>query len=290
MNSRTRLAQPRLGLLRSASYWPGVAALAQFFRVSRLAKLAYWRLVAPPDGVYRARAAEIDANFSARTAGEWRKLEGTYGRGAEEAFLPALLSSLRPGDVFYDVGSNIGEYAVFAAKSVGEHGLVVAFEPVKASHERITENLQLNALTNVRPYNLALSDRPGRMTLQVGGFLSRQSKLTGPGSAPSDAQVADVDTGDAVRARDCLPVPNAVKIDVEGWEYQVLSGMREALEDSSCTLLCCEVHPDSLPPPIRPEDVEMLIRDLGFRDIQSVVRGSELHLICRKEPSGLATV
>ena len=48
----------------------------------------------------------------------------------------SLLSEVSPGQVFYDVGSNVGEYAMFLAKRVMEEGKVVAFEPVKSSYER----------------------------------------------------------------------------------------------------------------------------------------------------------
>ena len=271
------------GALRRLSYRPEVVAVARSLHIAPFLKRAYCYVAAAPDDIFKARVSGIEARFFARTPGEWRRLEGTYA-GAEEVFLQTLVSTLRPGQIFYDVGSNIGEYAVFLAKAVGSEGKVVAFEPVRDSYERIQAHARLNELANVRAYHLALADKPGEMKLEVGGFLNRQSRLVEAGSAGNGtSETVEVTTGDRLRERDGLPIPNAVKIDVEGYEYQVLKGMKQTLEHPSCTLLCCEVHPARLPAPLRPEDVAAAIRGLGFSQIEVIERGTELHLICRKE-------
>jgi hypothetical protein len=73
--------------------------------------------------------------------------------GGYLAFLPhvydrwerqAMTSILRPGDAFVDLGSNLGAYALWAARCVGSSGRVLAIEPDTHNHEVLTENVRLN--------------------------------------------------------------------------------------------------------------------------------------------------
>ena len=80
-----------------------------------------------------------------------------------EADLVARL--LDPGEVFWDVGANVGYFALVAAARVGDTGQVLAFEPGAAALERLTDNVGLNPYQNIRIYNLAVADRDGEATL-----------------------------------------------------------------------------------------------------------------------------
>ena len=83
---------------------------------------------------------------------------------AEQRFINKFL---RPGDIFVDVGANIGLFTLIAAKLVGKRGHVYAFEPSSRIHQRLIDNIKLNNLTNVSCYQLALSDRDGEAILYV---------------------------------------------------------------------------------------------------------------------------
>lgn len=76
-----------------------------------------------------------------------------------------VLSNVNGGDTFLDVGSNLGLFSVFAAKFVGPEGAVLAFEPETVAHGRVTRNIRLNGLHNVRVFKLALSERGLRASL-----------------------------------------------------------------------------------------------------------------------------
>src|SRR5437879_3937805 len=73
----------------------------------------------------------------------------------ERKFVNAFL---RPGDVFVDVGANIGLFTLVAALRVGSTGRVFAFEPTSETFERLVANVRLNKFTNVSPHRVALSD------------------------------------------------------------------------------------------------------------------------------------
>jgi hypothetical protein len=89
--------------------------------------------------------------------------------------------------------------------------------------------------------------------------------------------------GDDLRAGSGLPLPKAVKIDVEGAEFEVLSGLKKTLSSPLCELLCLEIHPRLVPAEVSTEMVFSLVRSLGFNRADTRPRGSEIHLIAEKE-------
>lgn len=125
---------------------------------------------------------------------------------------------LRPGDLFVDVGSNVGSYALWAA-DLGAR--VVAVEPSPVSLPLLRANLALNDFP-VTVLACALADRPGRLRLT-------RDKGTMNHLLPDDDAGGDevtVDTLDAVLG-DAFAA--GVKVDVEGAERLVLEGARRAL-------------------------------------------------------------
>lgn len=268
-------------LFRRVTYRPELISVARFLHVSGFLKRLYWRVAAPPDGVFLARTGGVEAKFFVQNPGDWRKIEGTYTCG-RETFLDVLTLALRPGDTFYDVGSNIGEYAVFASKVVGDAGMVVTFEPERANHQRILDHVRLNKLSNVLHFNLALGDRCQEALLEVNGFSNTQCRLV-HGTPSGPTQSVGVVSGDAIRKERRLPFPNAIKMDIEGYEFHALQGLKETLEHPACRLLCCEVHPAKLPSSVSLRQVMEFIRERGFRRLEEYTRGTELHLVCWKE-------
>ena len=151
----------------------------------------------------------------------------------EQAF---LAEHLRPGDVFYDLGANIGFYATIAARIVGPRGHVYAFEPHPESAAAVVRNAQLNDLQNVTLVAAAVSDRDGRLSLS----LSESSATHRLGGGDAGVEV-DVVALDSWAARTGSRAPTFVMIDVEGAELDVLRGMRDLLGRAR-PVVCCEVH------------------------------------------------
>jgi len=73
---------------------------------------------------------------------EMEYIEGEYEAPVEEV----LLSNLRPGSVFYDVGAHIGVFSLIAARNLGSHGSVLVFEPDPSNVRRIKEHASRNHL------------------------------------------------------------------------------------------------------------------------------------------------
>lgn len=271
-----------MNTLRQLSFHSGLTKLARVLHLSvALRKIYYW-MVVPADQVLQIRLAGVDLKFYARTPVELRELERpTYN---EEDFFTAILSVLRTGDVFFDIGSNLGKFVIPFAKVVGEDGSVIAFEPEARSFARLEENVQLNGLSNVLAFRKALGERDGsRKLLVLGKTNDGSSLLLVPGASGALSEDVDLVQGDRFRDTEELPVPRAIKIDVEGYEYFVLQGLKRTLSDRRCVLTCCEVHHRFFPPGITVDLIEAFIRACGFSSVDLRSRGGEIHMIARKD-------
>jgi len=268
--------------LKRLTYRPEVIKIARWLGLRRLLRKGYYWWARPRNGVLRLRIAGIPLQFRVHTSEELRVLESERGAGGEERVLDLLVSFLRPGDVVYDVGSNVGLYAVLLAKRVGARGLVIAFEPQEQNYIHLQENLELNCLENVRSYRKALSDRGGRAKLYASEVIG-SSSLVEQQPRGAVAEMVDVSTGDDLVAAEHLPGPRVVKIDVEGHEYAVIRGLRETLSQPGCELVSCEVHPSLLPAGLTPSAVSSLLKQLGFVRFDSYPRWDEtFHLAAYK--------
>jgi FkbM family methyltransferase len=161
----------------------------------------------------------------------------------EQSVQEAMLRHLRKGDVFYDIGANVGFFTVLAAYMVGiEEGRAYAFEPTPDNAEEIRSNARLNLATNLAVIEKAVSDKAGTGQLQVVDDQS-WSKLIDYGEHPLTEQVMDVELvaiDDLVASGEIEP-PDVVKIDVEGAELAVLEGMRKTLAEHAPVIIC-ELH------------------------------------------------
>lgn len=133
-----------------------------------------------------------------------------------------VLLHLRQGDVFIDVGAYTGLYTLIAAKAVGPAGLVVAIEPDPDSFALLTRNIAMNRLSNVRALNIACSDRPEAMMLHVNEpNRAGNSLLFGSGpSVPVECRPLRT-----ILHELGITAVAGLKVDVEGFEFRVLSGM-----------------------------------------------------------------
>ncbi len=143
-----------------------------------------------------------------------------------------LAQTLRPSMCFIDVGANEGLYTLFAARKVSPTGKVLALEPSSREFRRLTANLELNNLSNVRALQIAASDRSGPGNLRVAGFghegLNSLGEFAGPIEPSAIEQVRLMPLDDLVEAEGLGHV-DALKIDVEGGELAVLQGARKIL-------------------------------------------------------------
>lgn len=133
-----------------------------------------------------------------------------------------LLDYLRPGDTFVDVGANVGVYSLLACAVPGV--AVLAYEPSAETFERALENVRLNGLEDrVNLVRKAVGSEEEEALLTVG--LDAMNSLV-EGESVGAAESVSVTTLDALG----LDGVALVKIDVEGWETEVLNGAAGLLE------------------------------------------------------------
>ncbi len=159
--------------------------------------------------------------------------------------LDVIKTKLPADGTFWDIGSNIGLYSLYAAKVLKGKGNVVAFEPEKRAFARINENFAKNGLNNFKAHPFALSDENGEFELTVAesfgdgnhSLMSKTNHIQG-----GTSYKVPVFKGDEAREKNNIPVPSFVKIDVEGAEIKVLHGLDKTLRDQACTTVLVEVH------------------------------------------------
>jgi FkbM family methyltransferase len=158
----------------------------------------------------------------------------------EQIFLTRYLSK---GDIYIDIGANIGIFVVIAARLVGEEGKVIAFEPTPLTFKRLQENCQLNDYKNIDLYQIALSDEVDKLLFYISniGFDAWNSFALDP--ADIEKTKILIDTYPLRNILECnkdIYLANLIKIDVEGWEHKVLSGGKDFFSNPKAPTLLIE--------------------------------------------------
>lgn len=151
---------------------------------------------------------------------------------------------LRPGMTFVDVGANVGYYTALAAEAVGPQGRVLAFEPSEYAFPRLKRMVDANRLTWVTPLECGLAEAPGQIILYGGSENDAFNNHTAS-MVPSDnphRRLVETDTLDRVAARLEIDHVDVMKIDVDGFEIQVLRGAQRLLETSRIAVIMLECN------------------------------------------------
>ena len=153
---------------------------------------------------------------------------------------------LKPGDIFVDVGANIGYFTSLASGLVGDDGRVIAVEASPRIFQCLMANLERNCIRNTDALNIAASDRKGKVNVYCAeeGNAGETSIVQQEGreietEVDSDTLSTILGSYDKDRIR-------MVKIDVEGAEYLVIEGMRELLSGNPAMDVFMEINPETL--------------------------------------------
>lgn len=144
----------------------------------------------------------------------------------ENSELEFVSRYLSKGDTFFDIGANVGLFSIMAASKIGAQGNIYAFEPVKKTFSRLKENVELNMINNAKIFNAGLSDSDGflEMTTSADGFDAWNSFGVPTAGDNFVKESVEIFTLDSWMSNNNVVSANLAKIDVEGWECNVMKG------------------------------------------------------------------
>ncbi len=225
--------------------------------------------------VYRVQHGPMKG-FLRRGRMPWLQPRPSAALRAEIDFLSTLPLT---GATVYDVGSNIGSHMLLFARLVGPTGSIHAFEPDPRCRQALLDLIYLNRLTNVEVHGYALGARPEVAELVIpDGARVRASATLEPeiieiiGSAEVRRTPVRVARLDDAMATFALAPPTFMKIDVEGFECEVVEGGRAVLAAARPRLFV-EVH--GATPDAQRERARRLLgqlEELGYQRFQHVER------------------
>lgn len=186
-------------------------------------------------------------------------------RGYEDRFGSAVRREIRPGDIVWDIGANLGLYTSEFLESVGSQGRVIAFEPVVACFARLHERFAETPQVTLK--NIAVGEANGIAFMSLDSDpLAATHRVVQARDSKGMSQV-DVRSAASIVAQEPDLFPNVIKIDVEGHEGMVLDGMHELLPDPRLRCIGIEVHFGLLnerTESARPQQIERTLKQQGF--------------------------
>lgn len=244
-------------------YWKLPNAAVRWFRDRNLRKEIQKRRL---EGIIRT----LDLNglrfrfcVNASDAGLSRELLRNDWR--ETVSTEYLLSTfLKKGEVVLDVGANIGYFATIEACANPEN-FVYAVEPVLENFEILNFNLLVNKLPNMKTINAAISSEDGMSEILVSEHKNWCTMNKGAAQAISATHAQKVETFTLARFKKehMNHEPTLLRMDTEGFEYEILMGNKDFLREHKLRLFI-EIHPKMLGKQRLIELLTML-KDLGYK-------------------------
>jgi FkbM family methyltransferase len=169
-----------------------------------------------------------------------------YNDGYEKDTFEFFENIVKPNDTILDIGAHIGLFSVFFSKKLSEKGKVICFEPTLGTFQILEETIKLNKLTNCKSVNAAIAEKSGTLSFNLtskDGEGSNANSLVKTERSMNTTEVK-VYSIDDFRRKEKLNI-DVLKIDVEGYELNVLLGAKETfLTDKPSGILA--LHPESI--------------------------------------------
>jgi FkbM family methyltransferase len=236
-------------------------------------KRALWARVIDPHFAWNSHPFVASTLFGMKMKGDAKEIlqQCIYYFGVWEPQITAFVRRrLALGDTFVDVGANIGYYSLLASQLVGKTGTVVAIEASPTTFKDLQTNLELNDVSNVRAVNVAASDSKGVAKIYRGHehHIGLTTMLECRGfDLECEVRAAPLS---AILKPEELKGARLVKVDVEGAECSVVSGMGSLIEKGRTDAeIIIEIAPELLKSQGKtPDDVLRPFLDAGYHAYQ----------------------
>jgi len=211
--------------------------------------------------VVESKVEDFTIKFIAKTWIEYNN-RAKISFSGEPDMIHFLNDSLKEKDIFWDIGSNVGAFSLYAAKKI-KSSKIFAIEPYIPTFNDLWENITLNKLEkNITPICCGLSNISQEEILGINDPQAGSShNFIGKSNGILSQPVITVKGDDLIRFFK-IPSPNIIKIDVDGFEIEVLDGMKRVLYDSSLRSVIIEVEKHNTE-----DSVVKIMEDAKFKKI-----------------------
>jgi FkbM family methyltransferase len=190
-----------------------------------------------------------------------------YGQHDERYEVKIMKKLIKKEDVIWDIGSNIGFYTVLFSK-LANKGKVVSFEPASRTYEILLKQISVNSADNIVPNNFALGDEQGSKEFYYEDAALAQGTASFFEMSGRQHEKVQVETIDTLNK---TVLPDIIKLDVEGYEEQVLIGGAIFFKENSPVIMIELKHFDK----DTRKRVEGIIREFGYSIYAIRKRGLE---------------
>ncbi len=180
--------------------------------------------IQPPLRMQVHELTDVHISAAIAASGIWEQQETRF-----------LSTPCGPGDVFVDVGANIGYFSLLASRLVGESGTVLAFEPERDNFALLEANCRLNDCANIRCFKAALGEENASGTLYLNELNRGDHSLYPEQTGRAGQDISIVNGSRLIGASH--PRVDCIKIDTQGAECDVLAGLRELIAASAAGLV-----------------------------------------------------
>lgn len=180
----------------------------------------------------------------------------------ESHVIPILKKYVQPGFAVYDCGAHQGYFAMTMGKMVGPEGHIHSFEALPSNYKVLEKNLKLNQVTNITAMHCAIGNADGTVQFSDSGN-SFANTLVQTSSVFANHAKVEVPIGrlDQLQKENNLPMPDFIKMDIEGAELEGLMGVSEILKKAK-PFLHIATH-DIHKPGVHQACIDLLT-DLGY--------------------------
>ena len=161
-----------------------------------------------------------------------------YEKGTSSYFC----DNIKKWSVFLDIGANIGYYSLIASKKVWLDWRVIAFEPVKKNYESLLKNIEINSIKNVSAFNFWLWSKEETSKIHLIDSDSGKSSIMV--DYQWDIEQIQMKKFDDLDLDFDKSKVQFIKIDVEGYEFEVLKWMRNLLQENRTLEIMMEFSPE----------------------------------------------
>lgn len=169
-----------------------------------------------------------------------------------------LLHFLRPADTFVDIGANVGSYTILASSQVKANS--ISIEPLQDTFKKLIDNILINKVEkNVKACNIGLGSEISKIhftkSLDTINHVATKEEI--------DTIEVKIDTLDNLLMNE--QCPSLIKIDVEGYENEVINGAEKTLENQSLKAIIIELNGSGLRYGFDDENIHLKLLQYGFK-------------------------